>query len=57
VTIVGYSQSARIATIAKRPFIENYASETAEPDAPQVDSLTGGMSGTPRGNDAKTAAG
>jgi hypothetical protein len=43
VIIVGYSQSARIATIAKRPFIENYASETAEPDAPQVDSLASGM--------------
>jgi hypothetical protein len=36
VIIVGYSQSARIATIAKRPFIENYASETAEPDAPRL---------------------
>jgi hypothetical protein len=43
VIIVGYSQSARIATIAKRRFIENYASETAEPDAPQVDSLASGM--------------
>jgi hypothetical protein len=45
VIIVGYSQSARIATIAKRPFIENYASETAEPDAPQVDSLASGICG------------
>jgi hypothetical protein len=43
VIIVGYSQSARIATIAKRYLIENYASETAEPDAPQVDSLASGM--------------
>jgi hypothetical protein len=45
VIIVGYLQSARIATIAKRPFIENYASETAEPDAPQVDSLASGICG------------
>ena len=29
VIIVGYSQSASIATTAKRPFIENYASDTA----------------------------
>ncbi len=43
VIIVGYPQSARIATIAKRPFAETYASETAEPDAPQVDSLASGM--------------
>jgi hypothetical protein len=43
VIIVGYPQSARIATVAKRHFIETYASETAEPDAPQVDSLASGM--------------
>jgi hypothetical protein len=56
VIIVGYSQSARIATIAKRPFIENYASETAEPDAPQVDSLASGMRALLGGNDAKNAS-
>ena len=55
VIIVGYSQSARIATIAKRPFIETYASETAEPDAPQVDSLARDA-GTRKSNEAKTVS-